>query len=256
MVETTAKMETETTIEMKEMMEMMMETMDSDSDTSVSSTSTPDEPRRRKRKAVTFAAVEELCQTFTYDGVGAEEPTTATSPAKRTNARVVTTGRRATPYRKGQSSWTGLRSPAPPSSALKARSSPQAKKQRLVETGAVRVKISQHPNPRRRGVGGGHDERLVATGAVRIHVTRHTTPRRLNAVGRRIWSPPPPSTAERRRPRSEVVYRTGRAEPGGGGKTPPSSGWRRNGLTGGHRFRAAMSPPPKSAAAKLSRTLF
>ena len=246
-------METETTIEMKEMMEMM-ETMDSD--TSVSSTSTPDEPRRRKRKAVTFAAVEELCQTFTYDGVGAEEPTTATSPAKRTNARVVTTGRRATPYRKGQSSWTGLRSPAPPSSALKARSSPQAKKQRLVETGAVRVKISQHPNPRRRGVGGGHDERLVATGAVRIHVTRHTTPRRLNAVGRRIWSPPPPSTAERRRPRSEVVYRTGRAEPGGGGKTPPSSGWRRNGLTGGHRFRAAMSPPPKSAAAKLSRTLF
>ena len=67
MVETTAKMETETTIEMKEMMEMM-ETMDSD--TSVSST--PDEPRR-KRKAVTFAAVDDLCQTFTYDGVGAED---------------------------------------------------------------------------------------------------------------------------------------------------------------------------------------
>ena len=242
---------------MMESMVEMMETTALGSDTPAPST--PNEPRR-KRKAVAFAPAGDLCQTFTYDG-GDAALTAATSPTSRTNARVAATGRRATPYRKRVRSGGSPRSTAreAPGSARRTRNGQRMKRQkRLVESGAVRVKVSQHPNPRRGGGssrGGGRDGRLVATGAVRMQVTRHTTPRRLNAVGRRIWSPPPPSSAERRRPRSEIVHRIRRAEYGG--RTTPPSGGRRNGLTGGHRFRAAMSPPPKSAAvANLSRTLF
>lgn len=229
----------------------MMETITmADGDTPAPSTSAPD---RRKRKAVTFAPVDELC--FTYDGGGGAEATRPTG--RKTNANTGAAGgigRRDTPHRRRGQPGAVPRSPA------RTPGSRGGKRRRLVETGAVRVRIS--PNPRRvavpggRGGGGGNGGRLVETGAVRV--TRHTTPRRLNAAGRRIWSPPPPSSAAgSRRPRSEVVRRVGRAAPGVGGATPPSGGCRRNGLAGGHRFRAAMSPPPKSAAvANLSRTLF
>ncbi|KAL3810114.1 hypothetical protein ACHAXA_008247 [Cyclostephanos tholiformis] len=105
---------------------------------------------------------------------------------------------------------------------------------RLVESGAVRVRIARHTNARR-GEGKRGSIRIIDSGAVRLIVTRHTAPRRLYATHGRIWSPPPPSSSNNRRrvPLSEHHM------PGRGTDTTPSR--RSNARVGGHEFLAALS---------------
>jgi len=138
--------------------------------------------------------------------------------------------RKATPH-KGSSSREIFSSYSSASAEGRATTHRKKRTPRLVESGAVRVRIDRHTNTRR-GAKHGSD-RLIDSGAVRLNITRHTTPRRLYATHGRIWSPPPPSSSRKWVPRSEQM--TGR-----GPTTTPLR--QSNAHVGGHKFLAALSP--------------
>ncbi|KAL7503266.1 hypothetical protein ACHAXN_001092 [Cyclotella atomus] len=117
----------------------------------------------------------------------------------------------------------------------------------LLQTGAVRLNVVYHTNPRKRS---NHGTRLIDSGAVRRVVTRHTTPRKL--IGNRnMWSPPPTTG---KLPNSSVnLTQNEMSTPP---KTPESASKRSNASTGGHRYRAALSPQVKEGVKHISKVLF
>lgn len=133
----------------------------------------------------------------------------------------------------------------------------ETKPLRLIESGAVRVRIAQYTNTRR-GLDKHGSHRLIDQGAVRLQITRHTTPRRKPVYatrhGRMLLSatPLPPSTSSTnpiRVPQTEIRPRHGMLSSSMAntttvyyGVTPSKQ--RSNAYFGGgeHKFRAILSP--------------
>ena len=165
------------------------------------------------------------------------------SPQKARERTRALASRKATPHKKTRGVSYQSQSPSVAASGKK--------KPRLIESGAIRVQIATHTNPRRAVMAGG-SQRLIDQGAVRLNITRHTTPRRLYATRSRIWSPPPPTSSRKKEaPQSERLYNrhadnasaVSTATPAKQ-YTPSKQTKRSNAHRGGHKFRASLSPKP------------
>lgn len=178
--------------------------------------------------------------------------------------------RRATPHRK--KSRCGVSYPKSPGGCVTQQTDDDKNrmKPRLIESGAVRVQIATHTNPRR-GTNLLGSQRLIDQGAIRMNITRHTTPRRLVAARSRIWSPPPTSSC-----RKKKVTQSEKKAPNNNGMMLPSANANAsftqantpakkkdrtltkqsgsNARRGGHRFRASLSPKPPSTKKLLHST--
>lgn len=213
-----------------------------------------DEEKKRK---VTFAT------SHTSILISAES---RASPRKARERIRALRNRKATPHKK-KAPRDNTSSPYRGSAAMNSH----GKKPRLVESGAVRVQIAKHTNPRRGAKQG--SQRLIDQGAVRLNITRHTTPRRPYTRSR-IWSPPPSSCKKNKVPQSEKLPNrntsTTTYTPSKSTAAYTSSKQRSNAHRGGHRFLATLTPNKYSTPAigkemhkgleqperSLSRTLF
>ena len=171
------------------------------------------------------------------------------SPQKARELTRALASRKATPHKKNRG-VSSFQSPSAPNIASSGK-----KKPRLVESGAIRVQIATHTNPRRRANHHGESQRLIDQGAVRLNITRHTTPaRRLHATRSRIWSPPPSlSSRKKEAPQSERLHNRNEDNAFAVSTatpvkqyTPSKQKKRSNAHRGGHKFRASLSPKPPS----------
>lgn len=167
------------------------------------------------------------------------------SPQKARERTRALASRKATPHKKTRGVSYQSQSPSVAASGKK--------KPRLIESGAIRVQIATHTNPRRAVMAGG-SQRLIDQGAVRLNITRHTTPRRLYATRSRIWSPPPPTSSRKLEvPQSERLHNRHADNASAVSTATPTKQYtpskqkqRSNAHRGGHKFRASLSPKPPS----------